>query len=98
MSYDPVDQEYLSNKLTSNYANLVDKIQGSSGGNRGVANASMIAAMNNLYDAYGDTAIKSREYNRDMLAKTLEFNRATSQANAQMRMQQTNIMQMQKTE
>ena len=46
----------------------------------------MIAAMNNLYDAYGDTAIKSREYNRDMLAKTLEFNRATSQANAQMRM------------
>lgn len=86
MSYDPVDQEYLTNKLTSNYANLVDKIQGSSGGNRGVANASMIAAMNNLYDAYGDTAIKSREYNRDMLSKTLEFNRATSQANAQMRM------------
>jgi len=86
MSYDPVDQEYLSNKLTSNYANLVDKIQGSSGGNRGVANASMIAAMNNLYDAYGDTAIKSKAYNRDMLAKTLEFNRATSQANAQMRM------------
>lgn len=86
MSYDPVDQEYLTNKLTSNYANLVDKIQGSSGGNRGVANASIIAAMNNLYDAYGDTAIKSREYNRDMLSKTLEFNRATSQANAQMRM------------
>jgi hypothetical protein len=86
MSYDPIDQEYLTNKLTSNYANLVDKIQGSSGGNRGVANASMIAAMNNLYDAYGDTAIKSKEYNRDMLSKTLEFNRATSQANAQMRM------------
>ena len=86
MSYDPIDQEYLTNKLTSNYAGLVDKIQGSSGGNRGVANASMIAAMNNLYDAYGDTAIKSKEYNRDMLAKTLEFNRATSQANAQMRM------------
>lgn len=86
MSYDPIDQEYLTNKLTSNYASLVDKIQGSSGGNRGVANASMIAAMNNLYDAYGDTAIKSKGYNRDMLAKTLEFNRATSQANAQMRM------------
>ena len=86
MSYDPIDQEYLTNKLTSNYSNLVDKIQGSSGGNRGVANASMIAAMNNLYDAYGDTAIKSKEYNRDMLSKTLEFNRATSQANAQMRM------------
>ena len=86
MSYDPIDQEYLTNKLTSNYGNLVDKIQGSSGGNRGVANASMIAAMNNLYDAYGDTAIKSKEYNRDMLSKTLEFNRATSQANAQMRM------------
>lgn len=86
MSYDPIDQEYLTNKLTSNYANLADKIQGSSGGNRGVANASMIAAMNNLYDAYGDTAIKSKEYNRDMLSKTLEFNRATSQANAQMRM------------
>ena len=86
MSYDPIDQEYLTNKLTSNYANLVDKIQGSSGGNRGVANASMIAAMNNLYDAYGDTAIKSKGYNRDMLAKTLEFNRATSQTNAQMRM------------
>ena len=86
MSYDPIDQEYLTNKLTSNYANLADKIQGSSGGNRGVANASMIAAMNNLYDAYGDTAIKSKGYNRDMLAKTLEFNRATSQANAQMRM------------
>ena len=86
MSYDPIDQEYLTNKLTSNYANLVDKIQGSSGGNRGVSNASMIAAMNNLYDAYGDTAIKSKEYNRDMLSKTLEFKRATSQANAQMRM------------
>ena len=86
MSYDPVDQEYLTNKLTSNYANLADKIQGSSGGNRGVSNASMIAAMNNLYDAYGDTAITSKEYNRDMLSKTLEFNRATSQANAQMRM------------
>lgn len=86
MSYNPIDQEYLTNKLTSNYTNLVDKIQGSSGGNRGVANASMIAAMNNLYDAYGDTAIKSKEYNRDMLSKTLEFNRATSQANAQMRM------------
>lgn len=86
MSYDPIDQEYLTNKLTSNYAGLVDKIQGSSGGNRGVANASMIAAMNNLYDAYGDTAIKSKGYNRDMLSKTLEFNRATSQANAQMRM------------
>ena len=86
MSYDPIDQEYLTNKLTSNYSNLVDKIQGSSGGNRGVANASMIAAMNNLYDSYGDTAIKSKEYNRDMLSKALEFNRATSQANAQMRM------------
>lgn len=86
MSYDPIDQEYLTNKLTSNYSNLIDKIQGSSGGNRGVSNASMIAAMNNLYDAYGDTAIKSKEYNRDMLAKTLEFKRATSQANAQMRM------------
>ena len=86
MSYDPIDQEYLTNKLTSNYSNLVDKIQGSSGGNRGVTNASMIAAMNNLYDAYGDTAIKSKEYNRDMLSKTLEFKRATSQANAQMRM------------
>lgn len=86
MSYDPIDQEYLTNKLTNNYANLVDKIQGSSGGNRGVVNASMIAAMNNLYDAYGDTAIKSKGYNRDMLAKTLEFNRATSQANAQMNM------------
>ena len=86
MSYDPIDQEYLTNKLTSNYSNLVDKIQGSSGGNRGVSNASMIAAMNNLYDAYGDTAIKSKGYNRDMLSKTLEFNRATSQANAQMLM------------
>ena len=86
MSYDPIDQEYLTNKLTSNYSNLVDKIQGSSGGNRGVSNASMIAAMNNLYDAYGDIAIKSKGYNRDMLSKTLEFNRATSQANAQMQM------------
>lgn len=30
--------------------------------------------------------LNQKEYNRDMLAKTLEFNRATSQANAQMRM------------
>lgn len=83
LTYNPIDDEYVANKVRQQGAGLYRGIVDSSMGNRGIAQAGMLAASRGINDSIGDAYFKSREYNSNERSRVMDFNRATSIFNAE---------------
>ena len=83
LTYRPFDRDYYTNKLNAQSGATRRAIANQSGGNRGRALASLIAADYNAQNQLGDLFRKSEEYNIEQRQRVEDFNRATNQLNAQ---------------
>jgi hypothetical protein len=87
LSYNPFDTSYYSNKLGAQAAATRRAIINQSAGNRGVANAGILAADYNAQTQLGDLFKKAEEYNLAQKQQVADFNRNTNMANAEMGLQ-----------
>ena len=81
MRYNPIDSEYLANQMRQQAAATNRSLVDSSGGNRGIAQASLIAANRGSQTAIADALMKANELNDNKLARVKEFNRSTDMFN-----------------
>lgn len=84
LSYNPVDINYMSNKLASQSAATRRNILNTSAGNRGLANAALLASDLNTQTALGDAHKQALEYNQAQRQQVEAFNRGTNQFNTEM--------------
>ena len=87
MQYNPMDSEYITNQIRQHGANTNNAIMDSSGGNRGVAQAGLLASNRSTGDAIGDSMFRMAEYNNQNRQQVQDFNRGTNRFNAQQDMQ-----------
>lgn len=87
LSYNPFDTSYYTNKLGAQAAATRRAIINQSAGNRGVANAGILAADYNAQTQLGDLFKKAEEYNLAQKQQVADFNRNTNMANAEMGLQ-----------
>lgn len=87
MQYNPMDSEYITNQIRQQGANTNNAIMDSSGGNRGVAQAGLLASNRSTGDAIGDSMFRMAEYNNQNRQQVQDFNRGTNMFNAQQDMQ-----------
>lgn len=83
----PFDRDYAANQLRAQSAAAERNIIENSGGNRGAAQAGLLAAGMNSQNALGNLYRQAEEYNRADAMRTEEFNRGTNMFNAQADMQ-----------
>ena len=81
MRYNPIDSEYLANQMRQQAAATNRSLVDTSGGNRGIAQASLIAANRGSQTAIADALMKANELNDNKLARVKEFNRSTDMFN-----------------
>lgn len=81
MKYNPMDSEYVANQMRQQGAATRRALVDSSGGNRGIAQAALLAANKSSQEAIGDSLVKVGEYNDQKLSRVKEFNRQTDQFN-----------------
>lgn len=84
LSYNPMDINYMSNKLASQSAATRRNIVNTSAGNRGLANAALLASDLNTQTALGDAYRQALEYNQAQRQQVKAFNRGTNQFNTEM--------------
>ncbi len=84
LSYNPMDINYMSNKLASQSAATRRNILNTSAGNRGLANAALLASDLNTQTALGDAYRQALEYNQAQRQQVEAFNRGTNQFNTEM--------------
>lgn len=87
MQYNPMDSDYITNQIRQQGANTNRAIMDSSGGNRGVAQAGLLASNRGIGDAIGDSMFRMAEYNNQNRQQVQEFNKHTNMFNAQQDMQ-----------
>jgi len=83
LPYNPVDSEYVLNKINQDAAATRRGIIDTSGGNRNIAQAGLLAVNRNSQDAIGQAVFQGNEYNRNMLNQSRQFNAGINQFNAQ---------------
>ena len=81
MKYNPMDSEYVANQLRQQAAATRRSLVDTSGGNRGIAQAALLAANKGSQEAIGDAMFKVNELNDNKLNRVKEFNRQTDQIN-----------------
>lgn len=81
ITYNPFDTEYHANQLRAVSGATRRNIRNTSGGNRAVAMAGILAADNNTMNQMGDLYRKAAEYNLEQRQKVADFNRATNMFN-----------------
>lgn len=91
LQYNPMDKSFYTNKLESQAAGSRRALSELSGGNRGAAQASILASDYNYGRQLGDLARQAEEYNMNQRMQVENFNRGTNQANAQMALQAYNF-------
>jgi hypothetical protein len=84
LSYNPVDINYQSNKLTGQSAATRRAITDLSNGNRGVAMANLIAQDYNTQNALGELMRGAEQENFNRRSAVSEFNRGTNQFNSEL--------------
>lgn len=84
LTYNPMDINYMSNKLATQSAATRRNILNTSAGNRGLANASLLAADLNAQTALGDAYKQTLEYNQAQKQQVEAFNRGTNQFNTEL--------------
>lgn len=77
LPYNPIDREYLANKIRSQAGASRRAITDTSGGNRAAAQAGLVASDRNTMNAIGEAYFKTADVNRNRLIQSKEFaNRA----------------------
>ena len=87
MKYDPLDTDYMTNKLQAQAGATRSGIMDSSGGNRANAQAALLAADSSYGEQLGNIQRQAKESNLAQRAQVSEFNRGTNSQNAQLNMQ-----------
>ena len=82
MTYNPLDTDYLTNKLDLQQASNRSNIRNMSGGNRATAVAGLMASDSAHNSQRGELFRQAQDYNNAQRQKVSEFNRATNQYNA----------------
>ena len=84
MRYTPFDRLFYANQMQANARATDRALMNTSGGNRGTAQAAMLANGYNTNNNLGNLYRQAEEYNRGQYERTKEFNRRTNMFNAQM--------------
>ena len=84
MRYTPFDRLFYANQMQANARATDRALMNTSGGNRGTAQAAMLANGYNTNNNLGNLYRQAEEYNRAQYERTKEFNRRTNMFNAQM--------------
>lgn len=93
LRYTPLDRLFYINQLNSQAGATRRALLNTSGGNRGAAMASLLAADFNAQNQLGQLARQAEEYNLGMRERVASFNRATDMFNseADLKAQQANV-------
>lgn len=91
LSYRPLDRMFYINQLNKNAAAGRRAIQNTSGGNRAVALAGILAADYNYGENLGQLARQAEEYNQAQRERVAGFNRQTDMFNSQQSMQAQSV-------
>lgn len=81
MAYRPFDRMFYLNQLNANAGGTRRSLLNTSGGNRGVAAANLMAADNNLLNQSGNLARQGDEFNWGMYKDVKGYNRDTNKFN-----------------
>lgn len=84
MTYRPLDRLFYANQLQANARATDRALANTSGGNRGTAQAAMIANGYNTNNNLGNLYRQAEEYNLAQREKVADFNRRTNMFNSQM--------------
>ena len=84
MTYRPLDRLFYANQLQANSRATDRALANTSGGNRGTAQAAMIANGYNTNNNLGNLYRQAEEYNLAQREKVADFNRRTNMFNSQM--------------
>ena len=87
LTYNPFDINYQANKIAAQSAATRRNILNTNYGNRGMANAALLASDLNSQIAMGDAYRQAAEYNQAQKERVANFNRGTNQFNTQMGLQ-----------
>lgn len=87
LTYNPLDRDYYTNKLSAQNAATRAAIINNSGGNRANAQANILAADYNYNQGLGNLARQSEEYNLAQRERVEGFNRGANEFNSQQALQ-----------
>ena len=81
LAYNPLDRDFYINKMNQQTAATRDNIRNTSGGNRAVAQAGLLASDYNYGQNLGNMARQAEEYNQAQRERVEGFNRQTNMYN-----------------
>lgn len=81
LTYNPIDSEYQAGLLGQQASATRDAILNSSGGNRSIAQAALLAANKSSQEAIGNALLQGRLANEDRLSRVKSFNSQIERAN-----------------
>lgn len=93
LTYNPLDRNYYTNQLNSQFGATRRDIVNQSGGNRATATAGLLAADYNATGALGKMSRESEEYNANQRERVSTFNRATNMFNAEQNLRAAQLNQ-----
>jgi len=99
MDYQPIDTEWMNNKMNATYAGTRDQMINSAGGNRAAAMAGLSGINQQQQNAVGEAYMKAQDMNYSRRKEATQFNagieaqnvqaqNAAQQANIQLQMQE----------
>lgn len=89
--YNPMDREYIANKLRAESGATRKGIMNTSGGNRATATAGLLSADKNFLTGLGDAYFKADEMNQNKLMQIAQMRNQARQANASIGLQEGQI-------
>ena len=103
MDYQPVDTEWMNNKMNATYAGTRDQMINQAGGNRAIAMAGLSGINQQQQNAVGEAYLKAQDINYNRKNQATQFNagieaqnvtaqNAAQQANLQLQMQEMDMM------
>jgi hypothetical protein len=98
MDYQPMDTEWMANKMKGQAAGTRDEILNTSGGNRAIAMAGLMGADKQYNETLGESYLKAQDINYGRKQQANQFNAGIEQQNVAARnaaSQYNNQMQMQ---
>ena len=93
MDYQPIDTEWMNNKMNATYAGTRDQIINNAGGNRAAAMAGLSGINQQQQNAVGEAYLKAQDINYGRKQQANQFNAGIEQQNvaAQNQAQQLNL-------
>jgi len=93
MDYQPIDTEWMNNKMNATYASTRDQMINNAGGNRAAAMAGLSGINQQQQNAVGESYLKAQDINYGRKQQANQFNAGIEQQNvaAQNQAQQLNL-------